>query len=1732
MKANGSEILHLDPPPSEPPPGPLPFNDIKLTEWATDVCNEILEPPIMNDEINCKPICAQVIFDNDIQRQTLIESTHSPIDYASIKLIDSISNEIQLDTQHDPATEHTISDTDLYGEILTGETMDHQDIINDPTLNMLKNTQAFVPDSWHPNLNTIIEENDYDIAYVNGAIALHHITSGKRRRNRRNTNRVQQFHDHKASIAKAITRNGIYRVQISKAQNDGGANRSVTNNKDILIHFETIPQYPINGVKDGEVAIYCTGRGYLPWRASSGELILIRCYYCSDTSGTIISPTDVNAQYSDRYSGWTMITSFDQQSGMFRLTARDGIHHLEFPSYCENNLWFHYLDQITDQEYKQIGTSTKAVVRTLTNGAAYELWHNRLGHPGTHIMDIIHKHVDGIPKLKRNKFYSCAACMSSKFRKRHIGPTKRIALPDPTPKASIEKGQHINIDFGFVRGSDWSKKDTDGKLVTSIDGYRSYCLMIDRASRYIWIVLTKRKTPPIQEVKDLLQRLKQNVKNPYKTVTTDLGGELAKSKAFQSMLSEESYILKTTGAHGSAQNGLAEKPNQDLATMMRSMLYGAGLGSQYWSYALRHAVYLKNRLPHSSLANVTPYEIMNGKKPNMSKIRVFGARAHFMKGTRAKKLDRMDGVGTFMTYKGTDTIAYVIDDITGNERVATHITFDEAYASTPASKQPPMAIALQQSGYRNEIDTTNNCTLKVKKLDPTAKAPERGSNNAAGLDMYSHSSHIILPGQQAKLSTKIALEIPLGHHGQLYIRSSYALKHQARVEAGTIDSDYCGEIFIIISNNGPEPLTISKGDRVAQLIIIKDPSYQIDINNDLSHTERNLGAFGSTGTRDIPAPQSYKEIDITKPSVPALPQDSITKPSLLPLPNTVLPVSTYTAPSSTAAAATMTDDLDHTPICNVDISHDPFVDTQQVTFTARGRHRTKGLLLTDSDEWDNQVIITSCRPGTPATKILNWRKRLKGSTLLQINGHDITSVDQATTLLNDVPNLSEVTLKVGLQEKLPMHDDQGIPMMYFDQLATISTHLQQIQNNESDKTINPEENKSAPNSIISNIIKVLKNDSSTSLVNKLQQILPKSKVKSKKLTRRKLKGTADWDEWKLAEWKQLDQYHGQNMFGPPCPLPPGANVLNLIWCYNVKDDGRKKARMVCNGRPSNKNTVIFGYTYAKSLDHVGSRIFWATAASKNFIVRGADAANAFAEADAPKIPLYVRLNDQYREWWTEKMQQPPIPPGHVLPVQKALQGHPEASRAWALLIDHILQDKIKLKPTTHEPCLYHGTYKGHEILFLRQVDDFAVASKSAAISTEIINEIDKYMMIEIKDLGQLTRYNGVDIVQTKYYIKLNNPTYLRKIIAEHQWMIDDSFIANRPLPMKDDKNYIKELENAPLPATPEDQRLLQVKMNFNYRQAIGELIYAMITCRPDISYPLIKLSQYSANPAELHYTAVIQIFRYLNATIDDGLIFWRPEPNHDLPEGPLPVIHHSNYQTSDTTEVDSPTEMHSAVDSDWAGDTTHRKSVSGLILRLAGGTILYKTKYQDTIALSTTEAEFTAACDAGKSILYVRSILDEINLPQEAATTLFIDNNGALMMGNAQQPTRRTRHMDLKKFVLLDWVKRDLIIMKRISTNDNCSDVMTKQTGKQLFYRHFDYIMGKMIPAYVLSIETTSNQKPTTAKLHFLAEQLNEKNDKDAMIHLALSSTQCICMNVNTSYSMCSRNMGGVIHSK
>jgi hypothetical protein len=129
-----------------------------------------------------------------------------------------------------------------------------------------------------------------------------------------------------------------------------------------------------------------------------------------------------------------------------------------------------------------------------------------------------------------------------------------------------------------------------------------------------------------------------------------------------------------------------------------------------------------------------------------------------------------------------------------------------------------------------------------------------------------------------------------------------------------------------------------------------------------------------------------------------------------------------------------------------------------------------------------------------------------------------------------------------------------------------------------------------------------------------------------------------------------------------------------------------------------------------------------------------------------------------------------------------------------------------------------------------------------------------------------------------------------------------------------------------------------------------------------------------------------------------------------------------------------------------------RQSFSGICIQLAGGTIAYKTNFQPTVALSSTEVEFMAACDVGRMCLFICSILWDLDIPQEAPTVAYKDNNGCTLMGNAQKPTPRTHHIDIKYFALCDWIERDLIILECIRTSINPADHLTKTLSRILFH--------------------------------------------------------------------------------
>ena len=141
--------------------------------------------------------------------------------------------------------------------------------------------------------------------------------------------------------------------------------------------------------------------------------------------------------------------------------------------------------------------------------------------------------------------------------------------------------------------------------------------------------------------------------------------------------------------------------------------------------------------------------------------------------------------------------------------------------------------------------------IKVKKLDPRAVLPSRGSPFSAGADLHAcmDAPVTVGPGETVFIHTGLTAEIPEGYAGFVFARSGLASKSGLAPanKVGVVDSDYRGEYMVALLNHSSVPVTVNPGDRVAQLVVMPVAFTEFEEAEELSETERGAGGFGSTG---------------------------------------------------------------------------------------------------------------------------------------------------------------------------------------------------------------------------------------------------------------------------------------------------------------------------------------------------------------------------------------------------------------------------------------------------------------------------------------------------------------------------------------------------------------------------------------------------------------------------------------------------------------------------------------------------------------------------------------------------------------------------------------------------------------------------------------------------------------------------------------------------------------------
>ena len=143
--------------------------------------------------------------------------------------------------------------------------------------------------------------------------------------------------------------------------------------------------------------------------------------------------------------------------------------------------------------------------------------------------------------------------------------------------------------------------------------------------------------------------------------------------------------------------------------------------------------------------------------------------------------------------------------------------------------------------------------MKIKKLTETAVIPTRGSNQAAGYDLYADLENAIevKPHETVNINTGISIAVPEGYFGAIFARSGLSTKKGLRPAncSGVIDSDYRGEIIVALHNDTDKVQIVESNERIAQLIIIPYLEFEIEEVSELEVTERGEGGFGSTGSK-------------------------------------------------------------------------------------------------------------------------------------------------------------------------------------------------------------------------------------------------------------------------------------------------------------------------------------------------------------------------------------------------------------------------------------------------------------------------------------------------------------------------------------------------------------------------------------------------------------------------------------------------------------------------------------------------------------------------------------------------------------------------------------------------------------------------------------------------------------------------------------------------------------------
>ena len=452
---------------------------------------------------------------------------------------------------------------------------------------------------------------------------------------------------------------------------------------------------------------------------------------------------------------------------------------------------------------------------------------------------------------------------------------------------------------------------------------------------------------------------------------------------------------------------------------------------------------------------------------------------------------------------------------------------------------------------------------------------------------------------------------------------------------------------------------------------------------------------------------------------------------------------------------------------------------------------------------------------------------------------------------------------------------------------------------------------------------------------------------------------------------------------------------------------RFKARLVARGNLQYVRDSSYASRYAPVACFDLVRVLLVLTASFGWSRHQVDVKGAFLYAPLPtKEQIWIRL---------PSIDGVDRANGQVVRLLKSLYGLREAPKLWYDTLAKFLKQLGFICLPCSE-CLFLIRRGNEKVLLLAYVDDLALFGDLNSIKWVKAKLKEKF---KITDLGACNHFLGVSIHENSQSVMLTQKALIEKLLSDCK--MNECKPSPTPLPLShvlyEPRLELSEMQASEMQGVP-------------YKEVLGSLLYLSTRTRPELATVVSMLGKFASSPAMRHWKAMKHVLRYLKGTKDFGLCI----------------------------EKGSTAVLEAWSDADWARDQDKRRSRSGILLTIGRNPVMWTSKMQTSVAMSTSEAEFLALSECVRDTNWVRQVLNDVGVDVSKPTIVYQDNLGTIRWTDEVQGLRKVKHVGIRYQFVKQAVDERHVQVLYTPSESNRADSLTKILAGQSFEAHRSFL--------------------------------------------------------------------------